>query len=120
MQTLVSQAYGEIQHRTAAPRDVEFVLFERFTEALEEINAQEQAPIAAYSNAIVKNMDLWSRLTIDLAGEDNQLPLDTRQSLIGIAEFVRKESMKRLSSRGDLTDLIEVNRNIMPGLRAAA
>lgn len=117
MQALVSQAYGQVQKRTASPRDIEYSLFEQITSAMEFVSGQDAPTPTEYVDAISRNLDFWSRLTSDLASENNQLPLETRQLLLGIAEFVRKTSMQRLSDRGDLNDMIEINRNVMQGLR---
>jgi hypothetical protein len=58
-------------------------------------------------------------LMADLLLPENALPIDTKQSLLNVAHFVRRHSMQLLSGNGELADLIEVNRTIMAGISPA-
>ncbi len=116
MQTLASRAYGQVQHRTAGDRDIEYALFEQITEELGSADGASGRDAAARIDAISRNLRLWSLLASDLLSDANALPADTRKRLLAISEFVRREGMKRLSDEGDLGDLIAINRTIMAGL----
>lgn len=116
MQQLASKAYGEISHRTANEKQIEFALFQQITHSLEEVAQAETPAPAVWADAIDRNLQLWTILTSDLLLPDNALPLETKTGLLNIAQFVRRHSQQVLSGDADLADLIEVNRTIMSGL----
>ncbi|WOR14489.1 flagellar biosynthesis regulator FlaF [Hyphomonas sp. FCG-A18] len=120
MHSLARQAYGQVQHRTAGPKEIEHAVFEQITEALQDV-AKTEAPVPnVYADAVSRNMELWTILAADLMSDANALPLETKQGLLGLSEFVRRTSMTLLTEGGDVTDLIDVNIAIMRGLRGDA
>ncbi len=118
MQTLAAKTYGQVQHRTAGNRDIEYAVFDQITVDLEGVAQANDADPATRIDAISRNLRLWSLLAADLLSEANALPPETKKSLLTLSEFVRREGMKRLSDDGDLADLIAINRTIMSGLGA--
>lgn len=116
MQTLASKAYGQTQHRIAGDRDIEYALFAQITEALENVSTNAVEGAAARVDAISRNLSLWTILATDLLSPGNALPADMKNRLLILAEFVRRESMKRLSDDGELNPLVEINRTVMSGL----
>lgn len=120
MQSLAYKTYGQVQHRTAGDKEIEYALFKQITEALEGVaNDNDPAP-AVRADAISRNLQMWTILAADLMGEGNALPPDTRNGLLYLAEFVRRTSMQLLSGPGDVSDLIDVNVTIMEGLRGTS
>jgi flagellar biosynthesis activator protein FlaF len=118
MQTLASKMYGQVQHRTAADRNIELALFEQITEALESSVTEPGIANVARIDAISRDVRLWSLLSADLLSPENHLPTETKRSLLGLSEFVRREGMARLADNDSLEDLISINRTIMAGLGA--
>ncbi|GAB5459096.1 MAG: hypothetical protein Hens3KO_21260 [Henriciella sp.] len=116
MQSLAQKAYGQVQHRTAGPKEIEFAAFQHVTDALEIAAKDSKRLSPETAQAVSRNLELWTILASDLLSETNELPLEVRTSLIGISQFVRTTSMKVLSGSAEIADLIEVNRSIMGGL----
>jgi flagellar protein FlaF len=56
-------------------------------------------------------------LACSLAFEENALPEHLRAQLISLAIWVSRETQRVLRENLPLTDLVEVNRSIMQGLR---
>lgn len=65
------------------------------------------------------NRDVWAALRIDLMSEANALPQDLKNALISLARWSEDESLRVISGKGDIDSLIEINRNIMAGLKPA-
>jgi flagellar protein FlaF len=119
LQNLAFKAYGEVQQRTAGEKEIEYALFQQITEALEDVSEPDTVSPGTWGDAIYRNQQLWTLLATDLMSEANALPAETRQQLLGIAQFVRQYSMRVLAGEGDISELIEVNRTIMAGLSGA-
>jgi flagellar protein FlaF len=119
LQQLASKAYGQVTQRTANEKQIEFALFQQITDQLEEVEQAEAPAPAIWADAIDRNLQLWTMLMADLLLPENALPIDTKQSLLNVAHFVRRHSMQLLSGNGELADLIEVNRTIMAGISPA-
>ena len=119
MQQLASKAYGEITHRTASEKQIEFALFQQITHNHEKVAQAERPAPAVWAGAIDRNLQLWTVLASDLLLPENSLPVETKQGLLNLALFVRRHSMQVLSGEADLADLIEVNRTIMDGIAPA-
>lgn len=117
MQSLAHKAYGHVQQRTANPREVEYALFSQITGELSKAYQAEQNSETSYATeAISRNLQLWTTLASDLMAEDNALPLELRKSLLQLSEYVRKTSLELFSGRGSLESLIDINTSIMQGL----
>lgn len=119
MQSLAYKAYGDISKRTASDRQLEQALFLQITEALESAAEAGRKDFLGWTDAIHRNLELWTILTTDLLSSDNALPQELKASLLSIANFVRRHTLTVLSGTGELGDLIEINRNIL-GIPASA
>jgi flagellar protein FlaF len=111
-------AYRASQQQTQDTRDVEYRLLAQVTAAL--IAAKEKnAPyeLREKLDAILWNRDVWAALRVDLSSDGNNLPKELRASLISIAIWIEKESLRLLDGQGDIDAVIDVNRNIMAGLK---
>ena len=116
MQALAQQAYGNVQQRTAGDKEIEVALIKQITSALENALESDEFTSASAVDAVSRNLQMWTIFATDLAGADNPLPEEAKASLISIAGYVRRETMKILSGEGDISDLIEVNRNLLTSL----
>lgn len=68
--------------------------------------------------ALHKNHQFWSILVRDLAGVGNKLPADLKSQLIGLGLWSMRYSTLSIGQDLSLQPLIDVNNNIMDGLRA--
>ncbi len=107
-------AYQKANQSTENPKQTEYRAFAIFTRALEE--AEEKGPVAVVK-AVADNRQLWLTLQMDLASEENQLPLELRAQLLSIAIWVNKYSVGAMKSEASLEPLITVNKQIMEGLK---
>lgn len=98
-----------------SPREVEYELFARVTRALQASigPAKPQGGI----QAIVDNNHLWTELAADLASPGNELPDDLKGQLLGLAMFSIRHGNRVLAGGGEVSTLIDINLNIMKGLR---
>lgn len=120
MQSLAHKAYGNVQQRTADPRQVEYALFSQITGELSRAyQAEQNSESVDSTEAISRNLQLWTILASDLLVEDNGLPMELRKGLLELSEYVRKTSLELFSGRGSLESLIEVNTIVMEGLSAS-
>lgn len=108
--------YKTAQTQTNDTRDVEYRLLAQVTGAL--MQAQEDPTnVKKRVEAVSWNRDIWSALRVDLASEENQLPKELRASLISISLWIERETFAVMDNTGDMDALINVNRNIMQGLK---
>jgi len=116
LQALAQKAYGNVQQRTAGEEEIEIVIINQITSQLEQVDASEETDVALVADAVSRNLKMWTIFATDLASSGNALPDEARASLISIAGFVHRESMKIFSGSGSVSDLIEVNRNLLVSL----
>jgi flagellar protein FlaF len=109
-------AYGRVQNVTEDPRQIEYRLLAQVTAAL---RAAKDAPgdRPKYYDALIWNKKVWDALLADLVDDRNRLPKDVRNSLIQISAWVSKQTFAVMDGEAGIDTLIEVNNNIMDGLR---
>lgn len=109
------QAYERAQNTTQSPKQVEYRLFGQVTGAL--IDAKDGGERdKVFFEAIDWNRRLWSTLSTDCGARGNKLPDQLRAQIVSLAIWVGKYSSKVALGRGDIQDLIDVNKTIMEGL----
>lgn len=109
-------AYKTTQNKTESPRDIEYRLLAQVTHAL--IVARENPDLFGDRvKAVLWNRDVWSALRVDLSDPENLLPKQLRASLISISLWIEKETRAVMDGVGDLDAMIDINRNIMAGLK---
>jgi flagellar biosynthesis activator protein FlaF len=79
---------------------------------------QRAADAKARIDALHQNHLLWSALVRDLAAEGNALPADLKRQLIELGMWSMRYGTQATVQNLPLTPLIEVNRNLMDGLKA--
>lgn len=107
-------AYASASTTIRTGRDAEYAIFARVTHALRTADPKNYPQTARAAN---DNLRLWGALAEDLMSDGNTLPDQLRASLISLAEFVRKHTMAVLASRATVDALVDINTNIMKGLR---
>ena len=113
------KAYQQTQTVTETPRNTEYRLFGQVTGALIDAARAGHDDFAKLSDAIGWNRRLWMTLAADCASENNQLPEQVRAGIISLSIWVSKYSSNILRRKASLEPLIDVNKTIMEGLRAA-
>ncbi len=111
-----AKAYDTVLRRTERPRDIEYLVFEQVTAALQNAQAP-QAHFTARIQAAHRNRELWQTLAFDVASEDNGLPVDLRVRLASLSIWVTRQTERVINDDAPVDDLIEVNRSIMQGLK---
>lgn len=66
--------------------------------------------------ALHLNRELWDIFAHDCASPGNRLPEKLRAQIISVAIFINRYSTEIATGRGDIDDLIEINRTVMGGL----
>lgn len=120
MQTLAQKAYGNVQQRTAGDEELEVTLIRQITSELENVDGKDGVTPALVADAVSRNLQLWTIFATDLADARNGMPDTVKASLISIAGFVHRESMKILAGSGSISDLIDINRNLLISLSGTA
>jgi flagellar biosynthesis activator protein FlaF len=115
MQQLASKAYGAVQQRTAGDKEIERAVFRDITAEL--IRAEAAGPMAAAlrTDALSRNLQLWTLLATDLLQPGNALPDALKQRLLSLATYVQRASLKLLASTDTLADVIAVNEIVLGG-----
>lgn len=108
-------AYQRTLKSTESPRNTEYRLFAEITRDL--MTAKQRGKVdAVLVEAVDRNRKLWLALATDCADENNLLPKETRAGIISLSIWVQKYSRDVIRKGEDITDLIDINRNIMKGL----
>ena len=104
------------QTTTHDPRDVEYRLLAQVTAAM--IKARDNSDdFKATVEAVSWNRDIWAALRQDLMVDSNGLPKDLRASLVSVSLWIERETQNVMNKEGDLNAMIDINRNIMAGLK---
>lgn len=110
-------AYASAAVPIRTDRASEYAIFAKITHRLNELDETDRAEFPKLAAAVCDNQRLWDALRRDLMHDGNALPVALRAQLIGLAEFVRKQSQKVLADKGSIAPLIDINAAIMRGLR---
>lgn len=97
----------------ASPRETEILAF-----GLCNARLGKATDVLARIDALHKTHQLWSLLVRDLAGEGNQLPQPVKESLLSLGFWAMGYSVAAAGRDLPLLPLIEVNQNMIDGLRA--
>jgi len=110
-------AYTQAQNRApTSSRDVEYRLLGAVISAL--IEAEGSGSVIKRVDAVCWNREVWSVFRMDLKHPDNGLPQEIKDQLVDISKWVDRETFRILGGDTDKLDgLIEVNKNIMNGLK---
>jgi flagellar protein FlaF len=78
----------------------------------------ESVDVEEFLAAVRLNWRLWTIFQADLSTPDCEVPLEIRQNMLSLANYVDKRSVEIISSRNrDLaTSLININRQLAGGL----
>ena len=113
-------AYSKTQNAgSSSPRDVEYRLLGATTAAL--LDAESSGVLVKRVDAVCWNREVWAAFRLDLSHPSNGLPKKIREDLIDLSKWVDRETFRILNGETiKLDGLIEVNKNIMNGLKPPA
>jgi flagellar protein FlaF len=111
-------ARGFTQYKTnhrvgASPQENEILAFSM---ANTQLAKAETEP--ARINALYNNQQLWSVLVKDVALSSNQLPDPLKQQITELGVWAMRYSTQAIANKWPVEPLVEVNRNMIEGLRA--
>jgi len=107
--------YQRVSEASAPPRDIELTAFGLVNRLLAEDQDDRRR-----LKALGKNHELWSLLVKDLARSGNALPAGLKQQLVALGVWSMQYSVKAMCERLPVEPLIEVNSNVVAGLRSQA
>ena len=109
-------AYAKTQATTASDRETEYRLLGAVTGAL--VRARDtETTLQEKVKAVLWNDKIWNAFMCDLGSAENNLPKPLKGALMSLAIWVAKETQRILDNEVDLNGLININRQIMEGLR---
>ena len=117
-----TQAYQQVAKRTASPRDLEANLLTKSAGNLQRIRDDWDSAQDELHSALKFNRKLWTVFLSSATRDDNPLPQAIRQNIANLGMFVMSHSIKLEANpqASRLNVLININREIAAGLRAAS
>src|SRR6185437_16754562 len=87
-------------------------------EAARQLYQAKEGPIEDFRAALRKNWRLWTIFQASLSEADCQVPAEIRRNLLGLSNFVDRQTVDLLAARdGEKVDvLVNINRQISEGL----
>lgn len=121
MHQQATQAYQQVAKRTANPRDLEASLLTKSAGNLQRIRDDWEGARGELYSALKFNRKLWTVFLSSATSTDNPLPQSIRQNIANLGVFVMNHQIKLEADpqRARLNVLININREIAAGLRAA-
>lgn len=110
-------AYASATAPIKTPQGVEYEAFARITSRMKAAAQKGNVAFPELAAALHDNRRLWLILAADVANTENPLPAVLRAQIFYLAEFTDLHTAKILSGAAQVDALIEVNSNIMRGLR---
>lgn len=108
-----SALFGSDYIRT--DRDNEYLIVSRVTHLLQ--NALEKGDRLAEIKAVHTNTELWIAFATDISSTENKLPHKLKIDLLSLAVFSIRHGHNVLSKNASIEPLLDINRQIMKGLR---
>jgi flagellar protein FlaF len=87
-------------------------------EAARELHQTKDGPIEDFRAALRKNWRLWTIFQASLSEADCQVPTPIRRNLLGLSNFVDRQTAELLAVRDEkkVETLVNINRQISEGL----
>ena len=121
MQQQAALAYQQVAKQTGSPRDLEANLLSRAAANLQRIREDWEGSHDDLPNALHFNRRLWNVFLTSATSEDNPLPAVVRQNVANLGLFVMNHTLRtEIDPHAGMLDvLININRQLAAGLRAA-
>lgn len=110
----MTNPYDTLRRETLDTRDMEREVLARVTARL---SAPNPSVPGAFEHALEENRRVWMTLAADLALPSNTCPDALKAGIISLAGFVERHTGRLMKGEGEVAPLIEINRNILIGLR---
>lgn len=116
-----AQAYQQVAKTVETPREREAALLMKAASMLQTIKDEWPEAEQRLHSALTFNRKLWTIFMTSATREDNPLPADTRQNIANLGIFVlsRTRELGFQPEARKLDALVQINRQIAAGLRAA-
>jgi len=123
MRNQLNKLYRQTQMDSApSGRQIEISILEMASSKLRgQMSDEGDVPWSrSLDEALKFNQKVWDVFSADWMSPESQLPRTLRQNLLSIAVFVKKKTFTVMAnpSRSDVELLIQLNDNIIDGLRA--
>lgn len=105
--------YNQSTAQSMTPRQVEAMAFAQSIEMLRAAKNQKDR-----LHALSLNQKLWSAVLREVALEDNGFPEILKKDLLNLANWATKYSVRAMLHDISLKPLIDVNQDMLDGLRA--
>ena len=91
-------------------------------EAARELNLTKDGPIEAFRVALRRNWRLWTIFQASLLDPECTMPAEVRSNLLGLANFIDRQTAELLANPdpGKIEALVNINRQISEGLLEGA
>ena len=121
MQHSAAHAYQQVGKQTVSPRVLEANLLSRAAAQLQIVRDDWDNKRHELRDALLFNRKLWNIFLTSVTAESSQLPDKLRENIANLGLFVMKQtvSMQDNPIPGKLDTLININRELAAGLRAA-
>ena len=90
-------------------------ILRQITKELIEAGNTEQHDFDYYA-ALHRNRSMWSALRRDVLSKANRLPRELCEQIAQLGEWVEDQTARVLRGEGQISPLINVNRNVIDGL----
>lgn len=112
-------AYNNTIKRNSDPREIEYRIFQRVTNALRPYKGKKgfDELTQDFKAAIWDNQVFWNTLRAELFSPENGLPTELRAHLISLATFIDNHSASILRGHAVIDPIIEINENVMAGIK---
>jgi len=121
MQHSAAHAYQQVGKQTVSPRVLEANLLSRAAAQMQIVRDDWDNKRHELRDALLFNRKLWNIFLTSVTAESSQLPDKLRENIANLGLFVMKQtvSMQDNPIPGKLDTLININRELAAGLRAA-
>lgn len=115
--SLAKNGYESSLQSSSDTRGIEYQIFARITQQLASMNKDAPDYHPKLTEALHKNLQLWTILAADVANDNNELPAQLRSSIFYLAEFTRHHTVKVRAGEANPKVLVDINTMVMRGLR---
>lgn len=114
-----ANAYARVAQATHSPRDLEAHVLLKAATRLQGIRDNWEEREKDLYDALTYNRKIWIVFYSAMTREDNPLPIEVRQNILSLAQFVFTHTLKLTAEAqpAQLNTLININRNLAAGLR---
>ncbi|TCS70128.1 flagellar protein FlaF [Sulfuritortus calidifontis] len=113
-------SYRDVQKESLSGRELEASVLNKAATILAEVQQNWHAPdlTARLDFALRFNQQLWTLFQAEIMEESNPLPMEVKQNILALANFVDTRTYKVMAdpSPEKLDMLIRINHNIAAGL----